>query len=65
MKWEVFMQRTKQVMEQRRKDAEARNEIYSKLTLEQKLSRNSPNGKVAKKLLKAAAKAAKAVAATK
>ena len=53
------MGKTKQIMEQRRKDAELRNEQYAKLTLEQKLARNSQNGKVAKKLLAAAAKAEK------
>lgn len=48
---------TKQVREERRKQAELRNAEYAKLTLEQKLARNTPNGKVAKKLLAAAAAA--------
>lgn len=50
--------RTKQVREQKRKEAEVRNAAYASLTLEQKLARNTPDGKVAKKLLKAAADAA-------
>lgn len=50
---------TKQIREQRRKVAEERNAKYQTLTLEQKLARNSPNGKVAKKLLKAAKNANK------
>ena len=44
---------TKQVREERRKVAEARNLAYSKLSLQEKLARQTPNGKVAKKLLKA------------
>ena len=49
------MGRTKQIMEQRRKDAEARNAIYANLSLKEKLARQTPNGKAAKKLLKRAA----------
>jgi hypothetical protein len=43
---------TKSVREQRRKEAEERNAKYQALPLEQKLARNPPNGKVAKKLTK-------------
>ncbi len=50
--------RTRQVREQLRKEAEARNAKYAALTLEQKLARQKPGGKVATKLLKAAAEAA-------
>jgi len=41
---------------QRRKEAEERNAKYQALPLEQKLAQNSPNGKVAKKLLAKAKK---------
>lgn len=46
------MGRTKQIMEQRRKDAEARNAIYANLPFKERLARQTPNGKAAKKLLK-------------
>ncbi len=42
--------RTKQVREQKRKEAEVRNAAYASLTLEQKLARQKPDGKVARKL---------------
>jgi hypothetical protein len=50
--------RTKQVRQQLNQEAEARNAAYALLTLEQKLARQVPGGKAAKKLLKAAADAA-------
>lgn len=45
---------TKTIREQRRKEAEERNAKYQALPLEQKLARQTPNGKVAKKLAKLA-----------
>ena len=39
-------------MEEKRKNATARNEAYAKLSLKEKLARNVAGGKVQKKLLK-------------
>jgi hypothetical protein len=56
---------TKAIRENRRREAEARNLAYSLLSLKDKLARQTPNGKVATKLLKAAVEAVKAEKAEK
>lgn len=50
-----MLKNTKLRREEKRKEAEVRNAAYQKLSLKEKLARNTPNGKVARKLLAAEA----------
>jgi hypothetical protein len=55
--------KTKKIREERRKLAEDRNALYAALSLEEKLARQNPNGKVAAKLAAAQFAAQEAEAA--